>query len=619
MPLPLDIAFRPLPFIEREIDLETRTDGVLLLRNRVPLKAADAHLPAMLARAARTCPESIWLAQRRGSQRAWSKLTYAEGMRQVNSVTQALLNLQQPEKLVMVLSANSLEHGILELAAMQARMPYVPITPAYSLLTPDLSKLQSMVDLLEPMVLFVQNAQQFERALRGLRLPDGATIVYVEAPLQEFAASEWADWVQTPHSEAVDQSIAAITHDTVAKYLFTSGSTGMPKAATITQGMLSISIKMHSQLLDYPSGPPAMVVLDWMPWSHVASGNVIFGTVLNDAGAIYIDEGKPVHGAFEETLRNLREISPTVFSSVPLGYTMLAEALEADPTLSQCFFRNLERLNYAGARLPDSVFERIQALAVQHTGNRIPFLSAFGSTETSAAVTAMFWPSEKAGFIGLPHPGVELKLVPLDDDRYEVRVKSPVITSGYYKQPEVTAKAFDDEGFFMMGDALQFADPKRPQDGLMFSGRVTEEFKLLSGIFVRVGDLRIEALESAHGLLTDVVVAGADELFVSLLAWPNLAACRAQIRQPNLTIGELVQAPWFRNAIRHAFQDHNRRHGGSSTQIRRVILLEEPPQMGAGEITDKGYVNQRAVLKRRELLVKALYAKVPAPEVIEIT
>jgi feruloyl-CoA synthase len=475
-----------------------------------------------------------------------------------------------------------------------------------------------MVDLLEPLVLFVQSAQQFERALRGLRLPEGATIVYATAPLADFAAIDWNVWTNTNPTAQVDASVAAITHDTVAKYLFTSGSTGMPKAATITQRMLCISVKMHLQLVEYPAGTPPMVVLDWMPWSHVASGNVIFCMVLSDEGTIYIDEGKPVHGAFDETLRNLREVSPTVFNSVPLGYTMLAEALEADPSLGECFFRNLERLNYAGARLPDSVFDRLQALAVRHTGKRIAFLSAFGSTETAAAVTTVFWPSERAGFIGLPHPAVELKLVPLGDERYEVRVKSPVITPGYFKQPEVTSQAFDDEGYFMMGDALQFVDPHRPQEGLTFSGRVTEEFKLLSGIFVRVGDLRVEALEAAHGLLADAVVAGADELFVSLLAWPNLTACRLHCQQPDLSMADLVQADWLRSAIRQAYQDHNRRHGGSSMQIRRVMLLEEPPQLGAGEITDKGYVNQRAVLKRRAHLVAALYSNAQTPDVIEI-
>ena len=618
MTAPIQAPFRPLPFIERDVSLEERADGTLYLRNNVPLAPLQPHLPGMFAASAQKHPDRIWLAQRRGPERRWQELSYADGLRQTHAVTQALLDLQMRGRCVIVLSSNSLEHGVMQLAAMQAGMPYVPITTAYSLLTPDLEKLQAMVDLLEPAVVFAQNGVQYERALRGLKLRPDCTRVVVEAPLADVPMVEWHTWQGTRASSAVAASVDAIELDSVAKYLFTSGSTGLPKATIVTHRMLAVSITMHVQMIQHPAGTAPGVMLDWMPWSHVASGNVLFGTSLCEGGTVYIDEGKPMPGAFDETLRNLREVSPTHLSSVPLGYNLLADALEADDSLARSFFKNMQRLSYAGARLPDTVFTRMQSLAVKHTGLRIPFTSAFGSTETSAAVTMVYWCSDWAGFIGLPHPGVIMKLVPLGDERYEVRVRSEGVTPGYLHQPEVTAQAFDEEGYFLMGDALTFVDRARPEEGLVFAGRVTEEFKLQSGIFVRVGALRVQVLESARGLLSDAVVTGADEAFVGLLAWPHLAACRQRLGQPDLNAQDLVSSPELQQALREAFAAHNRQYSGSSMQIRRIVLLDEPPVMGAGEITDKGYVNQRAVLKRRADQVRRLYAEPPADGVILI-
>ena len=617
-----DVPFRPLPFVARDIEVRHRPDGSLLMRSRVPVRPPEPIFPLMLAGHARARPQATWLAQRRGPQRQWQHLRYGEAATQVDAVTQALMAMDCPGRCVVVLSANSLEHAVLQLAAMQARMPYVPITPAYSLLTQDLAKLQGLIDLLAPAVVFAQDGALFDRALRGLVLPADAQRVVVDAVPADLAVTPWADWVATPPSAqaaaAIAASVAAITPDTVAKYLFTSGSTGLPKAATITHRMLTVSIAMHRQVvLDPPDAPPT-VLLDWMPWSHVASGNVMFGLVLAEGGEGWIDEGKPVPGLIDQTLRNLREVSPTMYSSVPLGYTMLADALEADAALAQAFFSRVRRITYAGARMPDPVFQRMQALAVQATGARIPFTSAFGSTETAAVVTVAHWCAETANVIGLPHPGVTLKLLPLGDDRHEVRVHSDAITPGYLHNPAATAKAFDEEGFFIMGDALQFIDTERPEEGLAFSGRVTEEFKLQSGVFVRVGALRVECIEAAGGLLSDVVVAGADQPFVALLAWPNLAACRLRAGTPQVSLADLAQAPWLHQALREAFAAHNQQAGGSSRRIHRLLLLAEPPDMGAGEITDKGYINQRLVLTRRADAAARLYAEPLASGVIEL-
>jgi len=357
----------------------------------------------------------------------------------------------------------------------------------------------------------------------------------------------------------------------------------------------------------------------WLPWSHVAGGSINFGTVLHGGGTMWLDDGKPAPGQFDETLRNLREISPTEFGSVPIGYSMLVDALEQDEALAQSLFRQLRFATYAGAKMPEDVYERWQAVAVRTIGQRIPFISAFGSTETSASVTIAHWCTEFAGNIGLPHPGVTVKLTPLDDDRYEIAVQSDVITPGYLHRPDATAEVFDDEGFFLMGDAVQFVDPDDPAQGLVFAGRVAEEFKLQSGVFVRVGALRSEVINAAHGLLSDVVVAGADQAYVALLAWPNMPVCRARSGMAEASVAEMVASDWMRAAVAEVMQRHNGHGGASSRQIRRVLLLEEMPSMGDGEITDKGYVNQRRVLTRRAQDVARLYAPTPDAQVIVIT
>ena len=605
------------PFLPRAATLTRRDDGVLFLRSSAAFRPMNVAWPALLAKQAATRPQRAWLAQRRGPGQEWLQLHYAEAKAQVDAITQALLNLDRPARCVVVLSENSLEHAVLQLAAMQPHMPYVPIPPAYSLMTKDFAKLQSMVDLVGPAVVFAQSGKRFAAALQGLRLAADATIVCVEDLPEAARAVTWAAWTQTPVTAAVAASAAAIKPDMHAKYLFTSGSTGLPKAAVITHGMLSNSIAMHEQVESRAHLPPVQM-LDWMPWSHVASGNVIFGRVLSNGGTIWIDDGKPLPGRFDTTLRNLMEVSPTEYASVPLGYTLLVAALEDDLVLASRFFAKLQKVSYAGARMPESLVDRMQAVAVRTIGQRIPFVSGFGSTETAASVTISHWNSAPPGCIGLPHPGVELKLLPLGEARYEIRVRSVAITPGYLKNPQATADAFDDEGFFIMGDAVQFVDEANPEEGLRFSGRVAEEFKLQSGVFVRVGSLRLECIEAAGGLLSDVVVTGADEAFIGLLAWPNLAACRKHGELQQATDNEIVRSQWLREAVRQAFERHNAQSGGSSRRIGRVLLLGEPPDLGVGELTDKGYINQRLVLQRRNADVRRLYAEAPDADVIVI-
>lgn len=613
MPSP-SAAFLPLPFLARDVELVERDDGALLMRSRIALRPVEPHLPSVLRRHAAGRPERAWLVQRRG-RGDWVSLSYGDAQRQVDAVAQWLLSLDRPGRHVMVLSGNSLEHAVFEMAAMQARLPYVPVTPAYSLLSGDHAKLRAMVALVDPAVLFVQNGRAFERALRALDL-DGRHVVMVDEPVALSNAVSWAELLQTRAGADVAASVARIDAATVAKVLFTSGSTGVPKAVPITQRMLCATMAMHAANVARTPDTPDSTLLEWLPWSHVAGGTAIFNSVLEDGGTMYLDDGRPAPGDFEKTLRNLREVSPTRFSSVPAGFAMLADALEADEALGRTFFRQLRRLTSSGAKMPDSVYQRLQAQAVRHLGHRIPFVSSYGSTETCAGTTTVHWPSERAGLVGLPQLGVELKLVPLEDARYEVRVRGPSVMSGYLNQPELTREAFDDEGWYRMGDAVSFVDRADPNEGLAFAGRVAEEFKLQSGIFVRVGSLRVELVSAAAPLVADAVITGADRAFVGALAWLNVKACEERFGAA--PAAALVRDPRVRAAIAQSLRAHNARHEGSSMRIRRVLLLAEPASMDAGEITDKGYVNQRQVHARRAADVEALYAEPPGPEVIVV-
>lgn len=617
----VDLSAHPwsdIPVMPRDIAWEHRTDGTILVRSRVPLRPLDPHVPSLLRRAAAEVPDRVWIAQRRGPERAWAGLTYGDSRRRVDAVTQALLDLRVAGRPLMVLSGNSPEHAVVEIAAMQARLPYVPVTTAYSLRATDFARLRSMVDLIDPAVLFVQDAQAYGPALDAVAA-SRPVVAVTGGPRtgQRWGRSvlRWEDLIATPVTPAVDASVEQITHDTVAKYLFTSGSTGTPKAVITTQGMLMTMAASNEQRLRIRDVTDHPRQVEWTPWSHVAGGSSSFCKALVDRATLYIDDGRPTPDEFAETLRNVGEIAPTAFSSMPAGYRMLADALENDPALGRRFFANLVSMTYSGARLPDEVYRRLQQQAVRHTGHRVPFLSAYGCTETSTTCSFVYWPAERPGLIGLPQAGVTLKLVPLDEGRYELRVRGGSVTPGYYRNPELTAAAFDEEGFYRLGDAASFADPAVPDEGLMFAGRVAEEFKLETGIFVRVTGLRVQALDAAAPYLREVVVAGADQPYVALLAWPDQHAA-AGLGATDATDLRLF-AP-LRDRLQTALAAHNRNHPASSMRIRRIKLMNEPFSQQAGEINDKGYVNQRRVLDLRAGDVAQLFSGASDPTIIEL-
>jgi len=608
-------AFRKVQWLERDIAVDRRPDGVIVMKSRIPLQPYEKHIPAYLAKWASEAGERIWLAQRGGSDRQWRKVSYGEAKRTVDALTQGLLDLGLDEgRPVAILSGNSIEHALMTQAAMQARLPAAPVSPAYSLMSQDHLKLKYLFDLIKPAVVMVQDGPTFERALKALDLR-GVTVVHALRPCEGIKSVSFADLAATPVTKAVAESVAKITPKTVGKLLFTSGSTGMPKAVINTQEMMCANAAMMMQVRPREANGPLPTMLDWMPWNHTMGGNAAFHPILVDGGTLYIDDGRPMPGQFEETLRNLREVSPTYYANVPAGYAALAAAMEKDDALCRSFFKNLSIMAYGGARLPDDLYDRMQALAVKTTGERIVFYTGWGSTETAPTSTGTYWDTERVGLIGLPFPGVELKMVPCGS-KYELRLRGVNVTPGYFGQPDLTKKVFDEEGFYCIGDAGIFVDDDDPLAGIIFVGRVVEDFKLTTGTFVHVGSLRTDAIAAATPVVHDALVAGQDREFIGLLAWPNLHACRQIVGNMEATFEDVVQHPEVIACFRRGLEAHNASCTGSSMRIARAMLMSEPPSIDGNELTDKGYINQRAGLERRCDLVERLYAARPNSDVI---
>ena len=612
--------FRKLDWLPREIDVERRADGVVVIKSRFPLQAYAPHIPALLRHWSTERPDHVWLAQRRGAQREWERLTYGQAMTRVDALTQALidtgLSAAQP---VAILSGNSIEHALMTQAAMQAGVPAAPVSPAYSLISQDHKKLRYIFGLIQPGMVMVQDGPTFQKALDALDLK-GLVVVHVERPAVLPAGVRqisFAELLATPITSAVAERVATIGPESVGKLLFTSGSTGMPKGVINTQRMMCANVRMAQQSRPRGADDPIPVVLDWLPWNHTMGGNASFHGVLAEGGTFHLDDGRPLPGQFDESLRNLREISPTYYANVPAGYAALATALEGDDDLARSFFAQLSLLAYGGATLPDDLYARMQDLAVRWTGHRIVFTTGWGCTETAPTATSTYWETERVGLIGLPYPGVELKMVPAGP-KFELRIKGEIVTPGYYNQPDLTRAAFDEEGFYKIGDAGVFVNPEDPTQGLVFAGRVVEDFKLSTGTFVHVGSLRVAAITAGSPAIQDALVAGQDRAFIGLLAWLNVPACRVLTGRPEAAVEELVADPKVIETVRKGLHAHNAQHPGSSHRIARALLMTEPPSIDGNELTDKGYINQRAALERRADLVARLYAEEPDPAVIRI-
>ncbi|HEX7777499.1 MAG TPA: AMP-binding protein [Parvibaculum sp.] len=608
--------FRKANYVERKVDVERRADGSILLRNPHPLHEAPANLIAPIRKWAAEAPARTWLAKRKPAKEGygdWDLLSYADAGRKTDAIAQALLdrgfNQQTP---LMILSGNSIEHALMTYGAILAGVPAVPVSPSYSTMSSDFDKLKYVFALIEPKMIFMQEAAPFARALKALDL-DGVELVTVDGGV----GTPYAALAGTAPRDAVEESYENLNYDQVAKYLFTSGSTGMPKAVIMTTRMMCVNSVMPKSVTVPEEGAPSPVLLNWLPWNHCFGGNSILNNNTTAGGTLYIDGGRPVPGAFAETVQNLREIAPTAFSSVPSGYTMLIDELEKDDALARNFFSRLKTLAYGGAAMSQDLYDRIQEIAIRAVGERIVFGSGYGATETAPTIMNVHWETERMGLLGLPLPGVEIKLAPVGQ-KMEVRVRGDCITPGYYKNPEKTRDAYDEEGFYRLGDGARFVDETKPEEGLVFDGRVAEDFKLSTGTWVSAGKLRVDALAETGGLLQDALVTGLDRGFIGLLGFPNIPACRNVAGDAALGVEDLVRHPAVLERLAQGLRAHNNGNPGSSTRIERALLMVEPPSVDAGELTDKGYINQAVALGRRSALVEKLYAAPPGNDVVVV-
>ena len=584
---PMRTLNRPAPCVEtRRAD-----NGVVYLSCGLPYEPGLPSLIDYLVRAAELRPNTTFLAERDGAKQ-WRRLTYAAALRDTAAVATWLIRegLGPDSAPVMILSENSIEHALLMLGAMRAGVAVVPVSPTYSF-GRDLGRLGYALDLTQPSLVYAGDAVRYAPALE-----------YVKARLPgivAIAGNEFSALLQSVDAAAVAARRRLITDDTIAKILLTSGSTGRPKGVINTHGNIAGSIQMV-RLISEPFDPERVnTIVDWLPWHHAFGGNAQFNGVLSLAGTLYIDTGRPVPGLFDATIENLREISPTSFGCVPAAFGMLAAALERDADLRQKFFKNMRALGYGGALLPQPIWERMQRVAVQEIGEQLPFGTGWGMTETTASGVAVYWNTERTGLLGLPQPGVTLKLVP-SGDRMELRIKGPHIMSGYYHADALNAAAFDEEGFFRTGDAVRWVDPQRPIEGLEFAGRISEDFKLLSGTWVQASIVRRDLVEALQPYVSDAVICAPDHPWLGALIWltmPDDARLRAGLAQKLAAFNQARQ--------------------GSADTIARLLILKDPPSPEAGEITDKRSINQRLAMERRANDVALLYAERADPRLVE--
>ncbi|MFL9869264.1 feruloyl-CoA synthase [Paraburkholderia fungorum] len=602
-------TYRRVSFGVGPLEVTEAANGVLRVRSTTPLGPYPERVIDRLFEHAAAAPERTLVA-RRGPDGQWQHISYAQAAAAARSIGEVLLARGlSAERPVAILSGNSLQHALVALGCMCAGVPYAPVSPAYSLLDRSYGKLRHILSMLTPGLVFADDGERFAAALCEA-VPADVEVVVGETPPAARASTSFDELVATVPTDAVDRARAATGPDTIVKFLCTSGSTKMPKAVINTNRMWSSNLVMETAAWPFLAEEPP-VFIDWLPWHHTFGGNQNFGLTLFHGGSLYIDDGKPTTDGMATTLANLREISPTVYFNVPKGWEEIARALEQDARLRATFYHRLRMQFYAGAALEQPVWDRLHRSAVAHCGERIVMNTGLGMTETAPSALMIVETEVVAGQIGVPLPGMELKLVPVGDGqsrKLEVRYRGPNVTSGYWRAPEQSAEAFDEEGFFCSGDAVRWLDPADPDRGFVFDGRVAEDFKLNTGTWVSVGPLRQRVIAAGSPYVGDVVVTGHDRHEIGVLIVPNLAACRQLAGAfADVPAAQIYAHPDVVKMF-HALADELYAEGtGSASRVARVALLDPPPSLATGEVTDKGSINQRVVLAQRAATVDALY------------
>lgn len=608
---------RPVRMRTSGATIEELSGGMMMIRAEEVLKPYPRVLTDRLAHWAKVCPEKACIAQRAGSDQ-WRRLTYAQVWESVLCIGQALLDRGlSTERPVAILSENDLDHYLLMLAGQHVGIPTAAISPSYSLVSKDFGKLRHTMRILTPGLVFVANGARYAPAIEAA-VSDHAEVIATAAPLDRRRSGVFASLLRTNPTDAVREAHEKIRPDDIAKFLFTSGSTALPKAVINTHQMICSNQQQIAQVFPFLAEDPPVIV-DWLPWNHTFGGNHDIGIALYNGGTFFIDDGKPGAGWIEKTVRNLREISTTIFFNVPKGYEDLLPFLRTDRELRETFFRRLGMMFYAGAGLSQPVWDAYRQLAYETCGERIIMATGLGSTETSPMAIQCTWETDRAGTIGIPVPGIELKLVP-QEGKLEARVRGPNVTPGYWRQPELTVKVFDNDGFYSFGDAVKLIDPGEVNKGLFFDGRLSEDFKLANGTWVSVGPLRAKMIAHFAPLLRDAVIAGLDRDFLAAILFVDADACRALMPElpKNARLAEIVAHEALRGRFQGLLKSLAQQATGSSNRVARAALADEPPSLDAGEITDKGSFNQRVVLERRAALVEELYATQPSARILRI-
>ncbi len=591
---------------------EYRDDGSMLLKPLGKMQPYPGRVMDWLEQGAAQYPDRVLVA-RRDKQGHWRTVSYAQMLPRVRRIAAGLhkrgLNAERP---ILILSGNSIEHMMLKFGAMWAGIPYCSVSPAYSQVSGELAKLRYVFSLLTPGLIAAFDTPQFKRALAVA----GSDVEIVGDADVEGRSMISLEALEAEPSKTLDDQHATTGLDTIVKFLLTSGSTGQPKAVITTNRMLCSNAVMLRQPMPFVIDELPILV-DWLPWNHTFGGSHNIGLVLSNGGTLYIDDGKPTPAGIAATLANLREISPTVYFNVPKGFEMIAQQLHSDQLLRRTFYRDLRACFFAGASLAQHTWDLLDNASLAERGLRTPILSGLGATETGPSVTFTTPAMGRSGVIGLPASGTLVKLAPVAE-KLEIRVKSPSVTPGYWRQPDLTAQSFDEEGFYRLGDAVRLIDPTDPTRGLKFDGRIGEDFKLANGTWVSVGPLRADLIHALAPIAQDVVIAGLDADYVAVIVIPDVAACANLLGIQSRTHADLAINTALIEHLRQRLQEHARANPSSTRCVRRALLLPSPPSLDHGEITDKGSINQRAVLHHRAECVAQLYAATRLPHIAEI-